>query len=121
MFPLVLVIGFFFVLFISGIGLCLSIIFIRFEDARNIVNVLLLILGYLTPIFYPISALSERVQYVVNLNPLTSFLNCFRWCLFADSAFQMTEWFSILGYSVFFFWLGSVVFRRSWSNTVSMI
>jgi ABC-2 type transport system permease protein len=120
-FPLVFIIGFFFVLFISGIGLCLSIVFIRFEDARNMVNVLLLILGYLTPIFYPISALSERVQYIVNLNPLTSYLNCFRWSLFADSPFHITEWLSIFGYSIFFYWLGSVIFRRNWSNTVSMI
>lgn len=120
-FPLILVIGLFFVLFISGIGLCLSIIFIRFEDARNIVNVFLLILGYLTPIFYPLSALSERVQYIVSLNPLTSYLNCFRWSLFANGPFQVAEWLTIAGFSIVSYRLGSSIFRRNWSNTVSML
>ena len=40
---------------VSGIGLALSLIFIRFDDTRNIVSVLLLIFTYVTPIFYPLS------------------------------------------------------------------
>ena len=121
MFPLVFIIGIFFVLFISGIGLFLSIIFIRFEDARNITNILLLMLGYLTPIFYPISALSDEVRQLVELNPLTAFLNCFRWGFFGFGDFHWPDWLSIITYSVFFYWFGNVIFRRNWPNTVAMI
>jgi ABC-2 type transport system permease protein len=121
MFPVVFLVGILFVLFISGVGLILSILFIRFEDARNIINILLLMLGYLTPIFYPISALSEEVRQLVELNPLTAFLNCFRWGFFGYGDFQWLDWISIFAYSIFFYWLGNIIFRRNWPNTVAMI
>jgi len=60
--PIVLLVGFFLVLFVAGAGLALSVIFIRFDDAKNIINVLLLILLYLTPVIYPISILNENMQ-----------------------------------------------------------
>jgi ABC-2 type transport system permease protein len=121
MLPVVFIVGILFVLFVSGVGLILSILFIRFDDARNIINVLLLMLGYLTPIFYPITALSDDVRQLVELNPLTAFLNCFRWGFFGYGSFQLLDWFSIFTYSIFFFWLGNFVFRRNWPNTVAMI
>jgi ABC-2 type transport system permease protein len=121
MFPLIFLVGALFVLFVSGVGLSLSILFIRFEDARNIINVLLLMLGYLTPIFYPISALSDKVRQIVTLNPLTAFLDCLRWSFFDYGTFQLLDWILICIYGIFFYWFGNYIFRRYWPNTVAMI
>ena len=119
--PIVLLVGFFLALFVAGVGLALSVIFIRFDDAKNIINVLLLILLYLTPVFYPISILNERMQKIVTLNPLTSFLDVFRWS-FSNNATATGADFAYLSLTgIIFFALGSYIFKKYWPRTVSML
>jgi ABC-type polysaccharide/polyol phosphate export permease len=119
--PIVLVVGFFLSLFVTGIGLALSVTFIRFDDARNIINILLLILMYLTPVFYPITILNERMQQIVALNPLTSFLDVFRWS-FSNNATATPADFMFLSLTgIFFFTFGNFIFNRYWPRTVSML
>jgi len=119
--PIILLVGFFLVLFVAGAGLALSVIFIRFDDAKNIINVLLLILLYLTPVFYPISILNENMQRIVTLNPLTSFLDAFRWS-FSNNATATAQDFIYLSVtSIAFFALGNFIFKKYWPRTVSML
>ena len=119
--PIVLLVGFFLVLFVAGAGLALSVIFIRFDDAKNIINVLLLILLYLTPVFYPLSILSEGMQKIVTLNPLTSFLDAFRWS-FSNNASAAPQDFIYLALTgIAFFTLGNFIFKKYWPRTVSML
>jgi ABC-type polysaccharide/polyol phosphate export permease len=119
--PIVLLVGFFLALFVAGVGLALSVIFIRFDDAKNIINILLLILLYLTPVFYPISILNEQMQQIVTLNPLTSFLDVFRWS-FSNNATATGADFAYLSLTgIVFFALGSYIFKKYWPRTVSML
>jgi len=83
--PLVFFVGIALALLTAGLGLALSIMFIRFDDTRNIVNVLLMILMYLTPIFYPVSVMNNTMQRIIHWNPLTSYLDIFRWA-FSNNA-----------------------------------
>ena len=119
--PIVLLVGFFLALFVAGVGLALSVIFIRFDDAKNIINVLLLILLYLTPVFYPISILNERMQKIVTLNPLTSFLDVFRWSFSNNATATSADFAYIFLTGIVFFALGSYIFKKYWPRTVSML
>ena len=120
-FPIVLIIGLFMALLSAGIGLILSVIFIRFEDAKNIINVLLLILIYLTPIFYPIGILSSRMQEIVSLNPLTSFLDAFRWSFSNNATATWRDFLYLALVSVTTFAIGNLFFKRRWSKTIAML
>ena len=120
-FPLVFIVGFFMVLLVAGLGLSLSILFIRFDDTRNIVNVLLLILMYLTPIFYPISVLSPRMQSIVRLNPMTSFLDCFRWAFSNNAVSTPRDWIYIALSGLLSIWMGTYLFKKFWPRTVAML
>ena len=119
--PVVLLVGFFLALFVAGVGLALSVIFIRFDDAKNIINVLLLILLYLTPVFYPISILNERMHQIVTLNPLTSFLDVFRWSFSNNATATSADFAYIFLTGIIFFALGSYIFKKYWPRTVSML
>jgi len=120
-FPLVFVVGFFFALLIAGIGLMFSILYIRFDDARNIVALVLMILTYLTPIFYPINVLSESMQSVVNANPFTSYLNCFRWAASNNSTVTLTNWLVVIISGLVTPIIGTLIFRKFWPRTVAML
>jgi ABC-type polysaccharide/polyol phosphate export permease len=120
-FPLIFVIGLFMAFFTAGIGLSLSVIFIRFEDAKNIVNVLLLILIYLTPIFYPIGILNDRMQQIVSFNPLTSFLDAFRWAFSNNATATRQDFLYLAIVSITTFAIGNLFFKRRWSKTIAML
>jgi ABC-type polysaccharide/polyol phosphate export permease len=119
--PIVLLVGFFLVLFVAGAGLALSVIFIRFDDAKNIVNVLLLILLYLTPVIYPLSILNENMQKIVTLNPLTSFLDAFRWSFSNNATATVKDFIYLAITGIVFFVLGNFIFKKYWPRTVSML
>jgi ABC-type polysaccharide/polyol phosphate export permease len=120
-FPLTLFIAFLMILLVSGLGLILSITFIRFDDTRNVVNVSLLMLLYLTPVFYPLSALSPRLQQIIGFNPMTSFLDCFRWAFSTNETVTWGDWMYITIVSLSIFYLGVIVFKKYWARTVTML
>ena len=119
--PLVLVVGVCLALLTAGIGLTLSILYIRFDDSRNIVNVMLMILMYFTPVFYPISILSERLQKIIVLNPLTSYLDVFRWAFSNNAVATLSDWIFMISTSLISIVIGTFVFRKYWPRTVAML
>jgi ABC-type polysaccharide/polyol phosphate export permease len=119
--PLVIFVGFFLSLLVTGLGLSLSLLFIRFDDTRNIVNVLLMIITYFTPIFYPVSILDPRLQKLINLNPLTSYLDCFRWAFSNNATATLSDWIYMSATGSIALFFGIYVFKKFWPRTVAML
>jgi ABC-type polysaccharide/polyol phosphate export permease len=120
-FPLAFVLGFFMALMVAGLGLCLSILFIRFDDTQNIVSVLLMTLLYFTPVFYPVSALNPTLQSVIRFNPLTSYLDIFRWAFSNNSVATLSDWLFVILTSLLSMALGIFVFKKYWPRTVTLL
>jgi ABC-type polysaccharide/polyol phosphate export permease len=119
--PLVIVVGVALAFLTAGLGLALSILFIRFDDTRNIVNVLLMILMYLTPIFYPVSIMNETMQTIIKWNPLTSYLDIFRWAFSNNASPTLFNWIYMGIWSTAAILLGTYVFKKYWPRTVAML
>ena len=120
-FPLVIIVGVCLSLLTAGIGLILSVLYVRFDDMRNIINVLLMILMYFTPVFYPISILSPRLQQVIQLNPLNSYLDVFRWAFSNNATATLFDWLFMFITSFASIILGRWVFKKFWPRTVAML
>jgi ABC-type polysaccharide/polyol phosphate export permease len=119
--PLVMFVGFCLALLTAGLGLALSIVFIRFDDTRNIIAVLLMMLFYLTPVFYPVTALNPTLQKIVKINPITSYLDIFRWAFSNNSVATLNDWIYMLTTSIFSLLIGIYVFKKYWPRTVAML
>lgn len=119
--PLVFVIGISLALLSAGLGLAISIMFIRFDDTRNIVNVLLMILMYLTPVFYPVSIMNPTMQKIIHWNPLTSYLDAFRWAFSNNASPTIFSWIYMAIWSIGALLLGAYVFKKFWPRTVAML
>jgi ABC-type polysaccharide/polyol phosphate export permease len=119
--PLVIVVGICLALLTAGIGLTLSIMYIRYDDMRNIINVLLMILMYFTPVFYPISILSPKLQQVIQMNPLTSYLDIFRWAFSNNASATVSDWVFMFSTSALSIIVGTIVFKKFWPRTVAML
>jgi|LakMenEpi03Aug12_release.lakeMendotaPanAssembly.Ray.scaffolds.fasta_scaffold222357_2 ABC-2 type transport system permease protein len=104
-----------------GLSLMTSILFIRFDDSKNIVAIFLQILFYLTPVFYPKDILSENIRTIVSLNPLSSYLDIFRF-VFADTGkATLLDWVYMFSSSAIVLLLGIIIFKKSWARSVVMM
>ena len=70
----------FYLLFVAGMSLILSIIYVRFRDIKHIYSVFLTLWTYLTPLFYSLDSLnlSDTVIKIMKLNPMYHYVTYFR-------------------------------------------
>lgn len=60
-----------FLLFIMGLSWAFASLGVFLRDVSQLIGVVVTILMFLSPIFYPASALSEAYRHIIYLNPLT--------------------------------------------------
>ena len=99
--------------FTLGAGLLLSPLSIFFNDIVEMITVILSVLMYLTPIFYPKEIVPERWRWVVRFNPLRSILEVFRDPIYYGKIPPLSHLSVCLLISVVAFVLGALAFRRS--------
>ena len=83
-------------IFIFGLCLFLSSIHVFFRDIRYILDVILTIWFWLTPIVYPISLISEQFLFFYKLNPMTLFVTAYREVLLNNELPIPQYWIAIL-------------------------
>lgn len=120
-FPFTILIIVFMTMYVTGLGLLVSIAYIRYDDARNIFAILISFMMYLSPIFYPKTILSGEMLKVVNANPLTCFLDVFRYVFSGTGAASWADWVCIGGVSVAILLIGIRSFAKAWPRTVVML
>ena len=71
-------------LFCLGIGLFLSACTVYFRDMFHLYSVVITALSYATPIFYPVDIISLEYRPIMGLNPLSYFLEAFRYPIYSN-------------------------------------
>ncbi|MDR5172941.1 ABC transporter permease [Methylobacillus flagellatus] len=102
-----------FSLFILGLGWILTSLGVFLRDVSQLVNVITTTLMFLSPIFYPASALPEAYRYFIYLNPLTFVIemtrNLLYWGKLPELGLLVTYWLA----SSLIAWLGFVWFQKT--------
>lgn len=109
---LILPIFFLFCIFIFGMALFLSTINVLYKDAQNLLDPILLVWFYVTPIFYPPSLVSEKFQWIVWINPIANAVTIFRNLLFLYQMPSSTELLLLLGASLASAMIGFWTFQK---------
>jgi ABC-2 type transport system permease protein len=100
-------------LFTLGAGLLLSPLAVFFHDVTELVSVALTLIMYLTPIFYPMSILPEKVRWIVRFNPTRSILEVFRDPIYFGKIPPPEHLLVALGVTIAMLAIGAFAFRRS--------
>ncbi|MCL2110075.1 ABC transporter permease [Microgenomates group bacterium] len=61
-----------------GIGLMLSAFNLFYRDIQYLINLILLLWMYLTPIMYSVSIFPEKYRWIFRFNPMAIFVNAYR-------------------------------------------
>jgi ABC-type polysaccharide/polyol phosphate export permease len=100
-------------LFTLGAGLLLAPLAVFFSDVVELIGVLLSVVMYLTPIFYPKEILPEKLRWVVRFNPVRSILEVFRDPIYQGEVPPLTHLSVCVGIAILALVLGALAFRRS--------
>lgn len=112
---------FFLLLFAMGIGMVLSALSVYFRDITHLYGVLTLAWMYLTPTFYPVSALPEEVLPVILGNPMYAYITFFREIVLYGTVPEPILWLKCVLISLTALALGLAVFRKMQRNFILYI
>lgn len=96
-----------------GTGLFLSAVNVRYRDVPYAVPFLIQIWLYVSGVVYAISALPERWQWVLALNPMTAAINGFQWGVLGSAPPSLGKTSVSVASMVFLLLIGLWYFRRS--------
>ncbi|MEX0699309.1 MAG: ABC transporter permease [Acidimicrobiia bacterium] len=108
-------------MFVAGVGLLVAAAAGFFFDVLDFTQVLIQILGYLTPTFYPVAIVPEQFLPIVYANPLYSYLAVFRGLVYEGAMAPAWNFGVMLGSSIVMLLVGAWVFSRTWKRLVVMM
>jgi lipopolysaccharide transport system permease protein len=101
------------VLLALGLGMILSALNVKYRDIKHAIPFFIQSLLFITPIIYPTSIASEKVRFLLSLNPLTGLIEAFRASMLPT---RSVDW-HLLGISVaitlVIFVVGAFYFRKT--------
>jgi ABC-2 type transport system permease protein len=99
--------------FTLGAGLLLSPLAVFFSDVVELIGVVLMLLMYLTPIFYPMAIVPERYRWLVRFNPIRSVLEVFRDPIYYGKIPPLQHLTVTLVIALVALLIGALAFRKS--------
>ena len=99
-------------MFTLGVGLALAAISVFLRDMFYIYGIILTIWNYMTPIFYSIEILPEKLQRIFSYNPLYLYITGVRNIVLFAQCPSLLELCAMTFIGIFTLIIGLVVFRK---------
>lgn len=104
-----------------GLGLIITALTTRYRDLSFLVAFGVQLLMYGTPIVYPLSFASEKYKTLIQLNPMTSIVEVFRYAFLGQGSFTTWGiWYSVT-ITVIILFSGILIFNKAEKNFVDTI
>ena len=84
----------------------------RAKDVRYAVRYAMRFWQFLTPVIYPLSQVPEEYRLLISLNPVTGYVETFRWALFGAGLLDLRALGMSVGLTVLIFWAGLWYFTK---------
>ncbi len=95
-----------------GLGILISAMTTKYRDLRFLVSFGVTLLMYATPVILPVSAIPERFQIFIRLNPMTPIVETFRYAFLGAGLVSVFDLLYSFGFMVVIVAVGSIVFNR---------
>jgi lipopolysaccharide transport system permease protein len=95
-----------------GFGLAASALMVKYRDVSYVLPWILQILLYASPVAYALSAAPERLRWIFEINPITWYLQAFRWSLVGTEVPPMWQIIGLVA-AAFIVMFGGVIYFQS--------
>jgi ABC-2 type transport system permease protein len=103
-----------FIVFLAGVSLVLSSLNVFFRDVGHVIEPLLVMAMYGTPVIYDRHqpGFPAKVAHILGFNPITHFVEAGRSCLFTTNAIEPTEWLTLVGLAIGSVGVGLLIYKQ---------
>ena len=95
-----------------GVGIILSAMTTKYRDLKNFVGFGVTLLMYVSPIIYPVSAVSENYAWFIRYNPISPIIECFRLGFTGSGTVNTFDLLYSGGFIAIILIIGAVMFHR---------
>ena len=110
-----------------GLGMIISAVTTKYRDLQMLVGFGLQLWQYASPIAYGLTLISlsptwgDRLMFYTCINPLTPIVTTFRYAMFGFGYFNWIPYVVSWGISIFFFFVGLMLFSKTEKNFMDTI
>ena len=104
-----------------ALGLLVSVITAKYRDLGNLISICIRLLMFVTPVFYPLSSVKPELQWIVELNPLTSFFELFRLGLLGEGTVRFSQFIYSFLFMTIALVLALYLFNRRGQKLIDVI
>jgi lipopolysaccharide transport system permease protein len=95
-----------------GFGIIVSSLTTRYRDLRFLVNFGIQLWMYATPVIYPVSAIPEQYQPLIQANPVTPIVEAFRYAYLGAGTVDVINLLYSFGFMLVVLFIGILLFNR---------
>jgi len=107
--PLVLLMA---IMMALGLGTYFSSLMVTYRDVQYVIPVLIQFLLFASPVAFSISAIPERFQPIVAVNPAVGMIEAFRWCMLGTPVTNVGSVIYSAVFAVIIFFVGALTFQK---------
>jgi lipopolysaccharide transport system permease protein len=104
-----------------GSGLMFSILTAKYRDFLGLLQILLRLMMFVCPIFYPMSIVPQKLKWVMNLNPLSSQFELFRFSLLGTGDFTTGHILYSTVFMIVIFGGGLLLFNKLGDKLIDVV
>ena len=99
--------------FCIGVGMILSAMQVFFNDTKYLYNIFIILLRYLSAIFYNVERFSPEIQRYFLINPVYVFIKYFRIVVISNQIPSIEYHLLLLGYTLIALLLGGLIYKKN--------
>lgn len=116
--PILMVLQF---LLTLGFSYFIAAMHVTFRDTQHILSIVLVLLFYLTPVFYRSNAVPEEYQLIYSINPMAHLIGAYRAIMVTGTLPDAGALAYVAGFALIVLAIGHTVFRRASDRFVEEI
>jgi len=95
-----------------GLGMIITALTTKYRDLRFLITFGVQLLMYAVPIIYPLSVVSPKKRWIMELNPITSVIEAFKYSFIGKGSFTMNGLAISFTVSIVILIFGTVIFNK---------
>ena len=96
-----------------GCGIIISSLTTKYRDFTVLLSFAIQLMMYITPVIYPLSFFkTSKYRWIMEINPLTSIIEAFRFCLFGKGTLSTGLIIYSLSFMIVSLFIGAIFFNR---------
>ena len=105
----------------TAMGMIISSLSVKYRDLGHMSGILVSALMYVSPVLYPVSQLSPVLRRIVYLNPMSAFVEAFRYCLTGTGNLYLPALIYDLVFTVAIVFIGLILYGKAERTFVDIV